>query len=129
MVSWTGVEAHYVSKVASKKCGSLIGSGDEGGPVFDSFSNCDVSDSTGEVAEVVGPLSGSDTVSVSDAVVIEPYSDGIHMPEGLLKISVESVVHHGLSSDNHLPALTEDLSLEDDREGRADSILYTGEWA
>lgn len=53
-VSCVGAEAHYISKNASKKEGSNIGSGDEGGPVLKTKLNEDLSKHTTDVTLVVG---------------------------------------------------------------------------
>lgn len=77
-VSCRGVEAPYVSKVASKGCGSVIVAGDEGGPVLDSCLNEEVTEITSEVTGKVGHCVGEDASSGSDRVVSEPYKDGKH---------------------------------------------------
>lgn len=77
-----------MSKKESLVVGSVIGAGDEGGPVFNSLLLCDVSDPTSWLTEKVGHMFGDDTTSVSDRVLMEHPKLGCHETMGEGKLSM-----------------------------------------
>lgn len=95
------MEAPYNSVKASKLKGHNIVAGDEGGPVFNSKLNVEVSEATVEVAVVVGHESGKDAISVTDRVVLEPPDKevGTHNTKGEGKIPIlEEPNYHSVGS-------------------------------
>lgn len=109
-----GVEIYYVLCVELKVVGYVIGFGDEGGFVFDLFSNCEGLDFLVKVIEKVGFMFGIDIVFGFDVVVIEFFKDGVYCFDNKdwdVVVLIEYYV--GLVND-FLIVMIEDVFVEDD---------------
>lgn len=84
-----------------------------------SKSDEDVTEHTTKVTEKIGHII-DETKTVSDVVLLERHLDGKHtsLKRGDLSLSDESTNHPDKSRLDHLTTLSEDLSLEYDRDGR-----------